>query len=67
MRKTLALAAMLAVPALSGCASWESMRLKSRHMNKPAADFELPTLDGGTVRLSSLKGKPVVLAFWAYG
>jgi thiol-disulfide isomerase/thioredoxin len=32
---------------------------------KEAEDFELPLLDGGTVKLSSLKGKTVVLDFWA--
>ncbi len=32
---------------------------------KPAPDFELALLDGGTVKLSTLKGKTVVLDFWA--
>lgn len=31
----------------------------------PAPDFELAALDGGTVRLSELAGKGVVLNFWA--
>jgi cytochrome c biogenesis protein CcmG, thiol:disulfide interchange protein DsbE len=30
-----------------------------------APDFELATLDGGSVRLSELRGTPVVLNFWA--
>ena len=30
-----------------------------------APDFELTTLDGGTVRLSALRGRPVVVNFWA--
>jgi peroxiredoxin len=30
-----------------------------------APDFALPTLDGEQVRLSSLRGTPVVLNFWA--
>jgi peroxiredoxin len=30
-----------------------------------APDFALPTLDGDPVRLSSLRGTPVVLNFWA--
>ena len=31
----------------------------------PAPDFELGALDGATVRLSELRGKTVVLHFWA--
>ncbi len=30
----------------------------------PAPDFELPTDDGGSVRLSDLRGSPVVLYFY---
>ncbi len=30
-----------------------------------APDFELPTLDGSTMRLSDLRGRPVVINFWA--
>ena len=30
----------------------------------PAPDFELETDEGGTVRLSDLRGKPVVLYFY---
>ena len=32
---------------------------------KPAPDFQLNTLDGQSVSLSDLKGKPVLLNFWA--
>lgn len=32
---------------------------------KPAPDFELARFDGGTLRLSDLRGRPVVLNFWA--
>jgi thiol-disulfide isomerase/thioredoxin len=32
---------------------------------KPAADFTLPSLDGKPVKLSSFKGKVVLLNFWA--
>jgi cytochrome c biogenesis protein CcmG/thiol:disulfide interchange protein DsbE len=34
-------------------------------VNQPAADFTLPLLGGGEVTLSSLRGKPVVINFWA--
>jgi thiol-disulfide isomerase/thioredoxin len=32
---------------------------------KPAPDFAMPTLDGGTFTLSAQKGKIVILDFWA--
>lgn len=31
----------------------------------PAPDFELKTMDGKTYRLSELKGRPVMINFWA--
>lgn len=33
--------------------------------DKPAPDFTLHTLSGGDMKLSDLRGKPVVLNFWA--
>jgi peroxiredoxin/outer membrane lipoprotein-sorting protein len=34
-------------------------------LGKPAPDFALPDLDGRQIRLSALRGKPVLLEFWA--
>jgi peroxiredoxin len=42
----------------------DQWRFKAKMKNKPAPDFELVALDGGQVRLSDFRGKPVVLAFW---
>ena len=34
-------------------------------VGKPAPDFSFTTLDGKAIKLSDLKGKPVVVNFWA--
>lgn len=34
-------------------------------VNRPAPDFSLETTDGETIRLSELRGKPVILNFWS--
>ncbi|MDO8636745.1 MAG: TlpA disulfide reductase family protein [Dehalococcoidia bacterium] len=34
-------------------------------ISKPAIDFTLPLFTGGDITLSKLKGKPVVINFWA--
>ncbi|MBI2847970.1 MAG: TlpA family protein disulfide reductase [Chloroflexi bacterium] len=34
-------------------------------VNRPAGDFTLPLFSGGSITLSDLKGKPVVINFWA--
>ena len=35
----------------------------TEHAGSPPPDFKLPTLDGGDVRLSKLRGKPVMIEF----
>ncbi|MBI4296185.1 MAG: TlpA family protein disulfide reductase [Chloroflexi bacterium] len=34
-------------------------------VSRPSADFTLPLFSGGNLTLSSLRGKPVVINFWA--
>ncbi|MFA6440114.1 MAG: TlpA disulfide reductase family protein [Bacteriovoracaceae bacterium] len=40
-------------------------KLKKEIVEKPSVDFELKSIDGSIVKLSELKGKVVVLDFWA--
>jgi len=40
-------------------------KLRSVQVGQPAPDFTMPTIDGKTITLSSLKGKYVMLDFWA--
>jgi cytochrome c biogenesis protein CcmG, thiol:disulfide interchange protein DsbE len=47
-------------PALQG-----GMTNRMPQVGETIPDFELPTLDGRTVRLSELRGSPVVINFWA--
>ncbi|MCU7695061.1 TlpA family protein disulfide reductase [Haoranjiania flava] len=39
--------------------------LKEKMLNEPAPDFTLNDLDGKTIQLAALKGKIVILDFWA--
>jgi len=39
--------------------------ISAPEVGHPAPDFSLPTLDGSEVRLADLRGKPVILNFWA--
>ncbi|HEX6292869.1 MAG TPA: TlpA disulfide reductase family protein [Herpetosiphonaceae bacterium] len=59
----LALVAGLLV-ALGGCAS-ATTQPSAPVVGAAAPDFALPTLDNTTVRLSDLKGRVVVVNFWA--
>jgi thiol-disulfide isomerase/thioredoxin len=54
------LAALLAALSLAACGAAPTARLGS-----PAPDFTLPTVDGASVQLAQLKGRPVWINFWA--
>ncbi len=49
-----------------GC-QMPDQKLQQQMIGKPAPDFELTALDGKKVRLSSYRGKPVMLTFWGHG
>lgn len=65
-RRVCLLSLLLGVFALAGCADAAGRRFASQLRDKPAPDFELTALDGAKVRLSEFRGKPVVLAFFAF-
>ncbi len=50
----------------AGCATYGTMRVAELH-DQAAPDFELTDLNGRVVRLSELRGKPVLLGFWSVG
>lgn len=67
MRRLWKFGPLLAMSATVGCAVSPERQYANRMVRTPAPDFELAGLDGAKVRLSELRGKPVVLAFWAFG
>jgi cytochrome oxidase Cu insertion factor (SCO1/SenC/PrrC family) len=67
------IATLLSVPLLLLDAAWPAVPmplLDALQLAKPASRleapaFDLPTLGGRSVRLADLRGRPVLLYFWA--
>ena len=53
------------LPSASKPALQSGMQSSMPQEGEPIPDFELPTLDGRQVRLSALRGSPVLINFWA--
>jgi len=70
MRTALALllvltAALASLPARAADPDPARIRMQRYEPAKPAPAFALPSLDGKVVRLEDLKGKVVLVFFWA--
>ena len=57
--------ALLTVPAWAAAPDFASMQIQPVDPPKAAPALALPDLNGKTVRLEDLKGKVVMLVFWA--
>ncbi len=68
MKNFLNISALITAVILSvtGCLSAPSRSSDRVEIGNPAPDFALSTLDGETITLSSLNGRPVFLNFWSY-
>ncbi|MBM3220839.1 MAG: redoxin domain-containing protein [Candidatus Rokubacteria bacterium] len=56
---------VLAVTTAVAAPDYAAMRVERIEPSKPAPAFELPDLAGKTHRLAELRGKVVMLVFWA--
>jgi len=56
---------MAAMLVLIGFALYQTGETEAVEIGQTAPDFELSTLDGGKIRLSELRGKGVLINFWA--
>lgn len=61
----LACGLLLAAPAVAAAPDFAGMQVQPLDPPKVAPSFALPDLAGKTVRLEDLKGKVVMLFFWA--
>jgi peroxiredoxin len=64
----MSLCVIAACVALGGASAQDKLPVAGRHavkLGEPAPDFQLQDLDGRFVKLSDLRGKVVLLNFWA--
>lgn len=64
MKRIWAAVLMIGLAAM-GCGAKEAGPSAPAGSRKPAADFNVKTLSGTSLKLSSLKGKVVLIDFWA--
>ena len=57
--------ALLTVGSAGAAPDFASFQVQPFQPPKPAPAFALPSLDGRTVRLEELRGKLVLVFFWA--
>ncbi len=56
---------IVALSVVLAVGAYAFLQQQASRVGSPAPNFELTTLDGKTIKLSELRGKPILLDFWA--